>query len=31
VYFDAPPSELDSGKFPKSRERFMKLFSGAPR
>ena len=31
VYFDAPPSDLDSGKFPKSRERFMKLFSGAGR
>ncbi len=31
VYFDAPPSELDSGRFPKSRERFMKLFSGAGR
>ena len=31
VYFDAPPSELDSGKFPKSRERFIKLFSRAAR
>ena len=31
VYFDAPPSYLDSGKFPKSRERFMKLFSRADR
>jgi hypothetical protein len=31
VYFDAPPADLDSGKFPKSRERFMRLFSGAGR
>jgi hypothetical protein len=31
VYFDVPPSDLDSGRFPKSRERFIRQFSATGR
>ena len=28
VYFDVPPHDLEGGKFPRARARFLKLFSG---